>query len=361
MFGKGRIKNAVGLDIGSHSVKAVELRGKSKQGQDIFELKNIGYEPLPPEAIVEGTIIDTTAVAETIKMIFDENKISNKNVVISISGNSVIIKKISLPDMDTEELAESIIWEAKHNIPYPYEETNVDYAILKSANKEAETSLDILLVAAKKDKISNYSNAILQAQRNLAAIDVDIFALLNSCEINYPETFQNKTLALINFGAHITNLLIAEKGRPQIFRDLNIGGALFSENISKELNIGLDESEKLLKGIPVESIPGEQFQYFLQMNVQNLLEEIEKTFSFYEAGERKDNKIEIAYISGGLSKLPNLAEIVQQKIGIKTEIFNPFRNILHDASRFDSIYFDELASFFAVATGLAARSAVSGT
>jgi len=359
MFGKKRIKNAVGLDIGSHSIKVVEVRSKNKQGREIFELKSIGYEPLPHDAIVEGTIIDISAVAESIRAVFSENKISNKNVVISISGNSVIIKKISLPDMETEELAESIIWEAKHNIPYPYEETNVDYAILRPQDSEQEQNLDILLVAAKKDKVSNYSNAVKQARRTLTAIDVDVFALLNSFEINYPEYFKEKTVAMINIGSHLTNLVVIEKGRPQLFRDLNIGGASIAENISNELNITFDESEKLIKGIPVEQVSQEQFQHVLGMNLQNILDEIQKTFSFYEAGERVDKKIDTVYISGGLSKLKDLTGQIEQKVGIKTEIFNPFRMIEYNENKFDSLYFEDMAAFFGVATGLAVRSAVN--
>jgi len=129
MFGLGKAKGMVGLDIGSYSIKAIELKPKAKEGEGSFEVENVALEFLPHDAIVEGTIMDSEAVVETIKMIFDENKISNKNVNIAVSGSSVIIKKISLPSMETEELAESIIWEARHNIPYPYEETSVDYAI----------------------------------------------------------------------------------------------------------------------------------------------------------------------------------------------------------------------------------------
>ena len=140
-----RESDCVGLDIGSYSIKAVEFKSKQKAEEETFEIKRIGYELLPRDAIVDGSIIDPSAVTETIRMLFDENKISNKNVVLSISGNSVIIKKISLPVMEKEELAESIIWEAKHNIPYPYEETNVDYIILKPSHAKDEKNIDVLL------------------------------------------------------------------------------------------------------------------------------------------------------------------------------------------------------------------------
>ncbi len=354
MLGIGQPKQTIGLDIGSHSIKAVEL--KPKRGKEEgYSLKKIGYELLPPDAIVEGTIIDSAAVVETIKMIFDDNKISNKNVAISISGNSVIIKKISLPQMESEELAESIIWEAKHNIPYPYEETNVDYAILKPPDYSEDRNLDILLVAAKKDKIANYSNVIHQARKNLDAIEVDVFALQNSLEVNYPEIIDSKNIAVINLGANITNVIIIEKGIPQLFRDLSIGGSFFTENLSKDLSISFDDAEKLIKGLPVHDIQADQYKTVLNMNIQNLLDEIEKTFSFYEAGEKTGKKIDFVFLSGGLSKLKDLQNNFQQKFNIKTDLLNPFKKIEYDEKKFDSIYFDELYALFGVATGLALR------
>jgi type IV pilus assembly protein PilM len=355
MLGFGREKALIGLDIGSYSIKAVELKSKKKGADELYEVKKIGYELLPHDAIVEGTIIDSAAVVETIRMIFDENKITNRNVVISVSGNSVIIKKISLPSMDTEELAESIIWEAKHNIPYPYEETNVDYAILKSSEYSEDKNLDILLVAAKKDKIANYSNVVNQARKNLEAIEVDVFALQNALNVNYPELSKEKTIAIINLGANITNVIIIEKNVPQLFRDLSLGGSFFTENISKDLGISFDDAEKLLKGLPVKNVEPERYEAILNLNIQNILEETEKTFSFYEAGETSERKIEAIFLSGGLSKLKDLAAKFEQKFNIRTELFNPFRRIYYDEKKFDSIYFEEMAALFGVATGLATR------
>jgi type IV pilus assembly protein PilM len=345
----------VGLDIGSHSIKAVELTSKKKKDRDLFEVVRIGYELLPHDAIVEGTIIDSTAVVETIKLIFDDNKFKSRNVGISISGNSVIIKKISLPAMEKEELAESIVWEAKHNIPYPYEETNVDYAILRPPRGSEEKNLDILLVAAKKDKIANYSNVVNQARKNLVAIDVDVFALQNSLEVNYPDDFQNKIVAIVNIGANITNVAIIERGTSQLVRDLSLGGFFFIENMRKELNLSFDDAEKLLKGIPVKSIAPEKVDEVVSFNVKDLLDEIDKTFSFYEAGEKREKKIEQIYLSGGLAHLKNITKSCEQKFGIKTEIFNPFQNVQYDEKKLNPVYQQEMAALFGVAVGLAIR------
>jgi len=352
-----RTKELVGLDIGSSSIKAVELKSKKKGKEELYELFKLGYEVLPYDAIVEGTIIDTTTVAEIIKMVFNENRIDNKNVIISVSGNAVIIKKISLHPMEPDELAESIIWEAKHNIPYAYEEINIDYAIMEPAQKKEGEDLDILLVAAKKDKIENYSNVIHQARKNLEAIEVDVFALQNTLELNYPEIFQEKTVAIVNIGAHITNIIVIEKGNPQLFRDVALGGFFFTDHISKELNISLDEAEKIIKGIPLENVNPEQTELALDMNTKELLEEIEKTFSFYEAGEKKDKKIDHIFLSGGLAKLKNLNSQFEDKLKTKTEILDPFRKISFSEKKFDPAYIQEMAPLFGVAVGLATRKA----
>jgi len=355
MFGLQKTKGVVGLDIGSHAIKAVELIPKKKGGGETYELGKIGYEALPHDTIVEGTIIDSTAVVETIKMIFETNKIKNKNVAISISGNSVIIKKISLPQMDKEELAESIVWEAKHNIPYPYEETNVDYAILRPPRGSETKSLDILLVAAKKDKIANYSNVVHQAKKNLVAIEVDVFALQNALEVNYPETFEAKTVALVNIGANITNIVIIERGTSQLFRDLSLGGSFFTENMRKELNIGLDEAERILKGIPIKNVDEAHVEEVISQNVRDLVDEIDKTFTFYEAGDKKERKIEQIFLSGGLANLKVLPVAFEERFAVPTEIFNPFRNISYREKDFDSDLIKETPSLFGVAVGLALR------
>ncbi len=356
MFGLAKEKSVVGLDIGSYSIKAVELKIKQKGETTQYEVQKIGYEPLPHDAIVEGTIIDSTAVSETIKLLFENAKISSRDVAISISGNSVIIKKISLPNMDQQELAESITWEAKHNIPYNYEETNVDYHVVRSPRGREDT-VDILLVAAKKDKIANYSNAVSIARKNLVAIEVDIFSLINAFEINYPEIFKEKTVALINMGANITNVGIVEHGVPQLFRDLSLGGYFFTENIRKELGVSFEEAEAALKGIPGKNINADQFASVLTMNIRDLLDEMEKTFSFYEAGEKRERRIEQIFLSGGLSLIPNMVSAFELKFRIKTELFNPFKSIKYDEKKFDSIYFNEMAPVFGVAVGLSTRKA----
>ncbi len=355
MFGFKKDKALVGLDIGSHTIKVLELDIKKKGKRDAYSVARIGYEPLPRDAIVEGQIIDAAAVAETIRTAFDKAKIAAKDVVISIAGNSVIIKKIALPAMESEELAESIIWEAKHNIPYPYEETNVDYAILRPPVEGGERGLEILLFAVKKDKVSAYANVINLARKNLVAIEVDAFALYNALEINYPEEFAEKAVALINIGSCITTIVIVDRGAPQLFRDLSIGGSYFAENIRKDLNVGPQEADNLLKGLPSPSVEPFQVEAVLNMNIKGLIEEVEKTFTFFQAENKRDNRIEHIFLAGGLANLHGLAAAVEQKFAVKTTLFDPFRRVHYNEKKLDRMIYQEMAPLFGVVTGLATR------
>jgi len=355
MFGLKSNKAVVGLDIGSYAVKAIELRIGSKGKRAVYDVAKIGYELLPRDAIVEGSIVDPTAVVETIRTLFEKSKITTKDVVISTAGNAVIIKKIALPAMETEELAESIIWEAKHNIPYPYEETHVDYAILKPPRGSEERNLEILLVAVKKDKIDALRGVIRQARKNLEAVEVDAFALSNALEINYPQDFEEKTTALINIGANITTLIITDKGAPQLFRDLAIGGTFFLDNVRKDLNLGPDAAESLLRGDRPADVPAAEIEAVLGQSVKSLLGEIEKTFTFYQAENKQEKKIEQIFLCGGLANLAELAPAFETRFETKTVMFDPFRRVQYNEKKLGSVYYQEMASFFGVAVGLATR------
>jgi type IV pilus assembly protein PilM len=182
---------------------------------------------------------------------------------------------------------------------------------------------------------------------------VDVFALQNSLQTNYPESYYEKSIAIINIGAHITNMMVTENGIPQLFRDVAMGGFLFTENLSKQLNISFDEAEKLLKVVPEDNPNAEAIKSSMTMNTNELLEEIEKTFTFHEVGEQKEKKVDQIFLSGGLAKLNELQTHLQEKLSIETTILNPFQNIYYNEKKFDPVYIQDMAPLFGVALGLA--------
>src|SRR5580765_1322577 len=197
-----RAKALVGLDIGSSAVKAVELKPAGKS----YKVTAFGTEPLPPDSIVDGAIIDGAAVADAIRRLFDGRAIKTKDVAASLSGNAVIVKKISLPVMTDAELAESIYWEAEQYIPFDIQDVNLDYQILDAGRgPDSKGTMDVLLVAAKKEKIADYIGVITQAGRTAVVVDVDAFALQNAYETNYGLEPQSVVVPL-NAGASALNI-----------------------------------------------------------------------------------------------------------------------------------------------------------
>ncbi|MGH9976878.1 MAG: type IV pilus biogenesis protein PilM, partial [Nitrososphaeraceae archaeon] len=191
-------KEVVGLDIGSNSIKLAELK-ETKKG---YQLKNIGETLLPPEAIVNKVITNRDAVSEAIYSLIEELRVKTKNAVISISGHSVIIKKVSIPKMSEKELREAVPWELEQYIPQNIEDVNYDFQILPG--QTAEGNMDVLIVAAKKDITNDYINVVNDAGLNPVVVDVDVFALENMYEANYPES--GGVVALVNIGASVTNI-----------------------------------------------------------------------------------------------------------------------------------------------------------
>ena len=159
MFRKSRA--LVGLDVGSSAVKAVELKAVGKG----FSVSAFGTQPVPPDSIVDGTIIDASAVADAIREVFESNKaFTTKDVCASLSGNPVIVKKVRLPVMTKSELDESIYWEAEQYIPFEIQDVNLDYQILDpGTGPDSRGTMEVLLVAVKKEKIGDYSGVIALA------------------------------------------------------------------------------------------------------------------------------------------------------------------------------------------------------
>src|SRR5580765_1795122 len=198
MFGLTRSKAVVGLDIGSSAVKAVELKPSGKG----YKVSAVAIEPVPADAIVDGAIMDGGAVAAAIRRVFERKEFKNKEVAASLSGNAVIVKKISLPVMTEAELSESIYWEAEQYIPFDIQDVNLDYQILNAGTGEdSGGTMDVLLVAAKKEKIADYTGVISQAGRLPVIVDVDAFALQNAYEINYGLDPEAVVVLLLNAGA----------------------------------------------------------------------------------------------------------------------------------------------------------------
>ncbi|MBZ0273544.1 pilus assembly protein PilM [bacterium] len=342
----GRSKGLIGLDIGSSSVKVLELR-ETKTG---FQLANFGIEPLPHESIVDSTIMNAPAVVSAIRKVFTGNQIKTKDVATSVSGHSVIIRKITLPLMTDEEIASNIQWEAEQYIPFDINEVNIDYQRLEAATED-QGSQDVLLVAVKKDMVNDYIAVINEAGLNPVVMDVDAFSVQNMYEANY-ESPRGKVIALINIGAGVININIVRNANSVFTRDMAIGGNHFTEEIQKRLGVSFEEAEqiKLAGG-------GDRAKDVAEINEslsQAIALETQRSLDFFVATSAMGH-ISKVYLSGGCSKNPVLAETIEKQVGIPVEVINPFNNIEIDPKKFDMDYIRDVAPMCGVALGLALR------
>jgi type IV pilus assembly protein PilM len=342
-------KPVVGLDIGSSAVKAVELRPVGKG----YKVVAFGMEPLPPDAIVDGAIIDGAAVADAIRRLFDTQGITTREVAASLSGNAVIVKKITLPAMTDAELAASIMWEAEQYIPFDIQDVNLDCQVLSRPPKGvAAGTMDVLLVAAKKETLADYTGVIAQAGRIPSIMDVDAFALQNAYEVNYGA--RDAIVALLNVGASAININIVRGDQSLFTRDVPVGGNAYTEALQKDFQIPHEAADLLKRGIPADGLDPMQVQSTVLMVTEGLLLEVHKTLDFFRGTTGADH-IDLLLVTGGGAQVDGLVDALHDRLGIPVEVFDPFKAIAFEPSLFGVPSQAEAAAASAVAVGLALR------
>jgi len=344
----GRKKGVIGLDIGSSSIKLVEL----VESKNTYKLQNLGIAPLPPEAIVDGALMDSVTIIGAIRELIANTKAKTKDVITSVSGHSVIVKKITLPLMSDSELEESIQWEAERYIPFDINEVNIDFQIFGSSSENPEV-MDVVLVAAKKDIINDYVSVIIESGLNPVIIDVDSFAIENMLSVNY-EMEKDETVAMANVGASITNINILKNNMTAFTRDIFKGGNQITEEIQRQLHVDYEEAEKIKVGSKIDATSQSIIQEVLKSASESLAIEIGNSIEFFQSTTTYE-KISKLYLSGGGSKIKDFDIVLQQHIGIPVEIVNPFKKIEYSEKNFDLEYLREIGPMMAVGVGLATR------
>lgn len=347
MFGLfNKKKDLVGIDIGSSSIKLVQLW----QAKDGYQLLNAAVLPLPPEAIVDNSLMDTAAVVDAVKKLVTSLGIKTRDVACSISGNAVIIRKISLPTMTTEELEDQISWEAEQYIPFDIKDVHIDFQIL-GADPLDPSKIQVLLVASKKDIINDYVAVFNDAGLSLSVMDVDAFAVQNAFEIN--ADIANDVRALVNVGAGVMNINVV-KGETSLFtRDVQMGGNQYTEELQKQLGVSANDAETM-KMLAVQQQNGPLADVVNRVN-ETLSQEIRRSVDFYNSTALGEERIVRISMCGGCSKMSGLKEAVAAKLGVDVELLNPFERIKFNEKDFDPEYLQEIAPLMAVGVGLAIR------
>ena len=345
----GKKQSVAGLDIGSSSIKMVELDGKANN----LNLVSLGFENLPDDSIIDGQIMELNVVSDCIQNVCSNYQVNADHVVTGVSGHSVIIKNIVLPPMSREELEESIDWHAEEHIPYDLSDVSLDYQITENS----ADSTHVLIAACKRERIDNIRQAIQLAGKQPVAIDVDTFALQNCYEVNY-QPVESDVVTLLNIGASTMNVNIVKGTRSLFTRDITVGGSQFTDVLQRSLGLSFQQAEAMKRGVShaVEGVDEKSIEPLMSNVTEIVAMEIQKTFDFYRATtEDNHTVVQKILISGGGSKLNGLAQELSRRLELPVEVLNPFRNIRVDSRKFDSDYLSEIMPEMAVAVGLAVR------
>ena len=343
-------KLCIGIDIGTSAVKMCQLAG-SKKG---YTLERFGVVPLPSETIVDGAIMNSARVVEAIQELVTAQRVKSKQTAIAVSGHAVIIKKIPLPQMTPDELSDQIQWEAEQFIPFDIADVHLDVQIV---NKESaqKGQMDVVLVAAKKDYVNEYTSVVIEAGLEPLVCDVDAFAVQNMYEANYGIDAEH-TVALVNVGAAKTNINIIARGISSFTRDLTIGGNSFTEEIQKQLSVSREEAEALkMGGEPgktADAVVPAEVERALRQVAETVTTEIQRSIDFYAATSADPAPSQI-YVSGGTARLQPLIRALEARMSVKVAATDPFRQI-QVADR-DRDFVRTLGPAAGVAVGLALR------
>lgn len=346
----------MGVDISSTGIKLVEL-GRVRGG---FELKSMAVVPLPRDAIVENTIIDSMAVSQALLDAMEIARPSTRNVAFVVSGNAVIIRTVTMPTMTEFELETQIEFEADQHIPYDIDDVYLDFQILGKV-LEDDTQMEVVLAACKREVIEDYQLVLNEAGLTPTCVDCAVFTLENAAELLPDETGQEasdalvdsrdvRTHALVNIGANLININILQNGQMAFVRDQFYGSNNLTEEIQKAHGISYQAADQMkqenFSGIKTEALEG----FYV-----GLTSELVRSLDFYTASHA-EHPVQRLLLSGGSSLIPGLANELEQRLGIEAQVLNPLSAIKASNRKFDQEYLDRIGPMMMVPVGLALRS-----
>lgn len=336
----------VGLDIGSHAVKVCQL----KRSSNSYAIVTLGSTVLPEGAVEDGTLNDPEVVGKAIAGLFKNLKIKNKTVGFSISGYSVIVKKVNLAVMDEAQLESYITTEAEQYIPFDIEDVYLDFQDLKTNTKDNERT-DVMLVAAKKEIVDDYLDMLRSIALKPVIVDVDGFALENSYEHNYRAA---ENVALVDIGATKMNINIISQGVSVVARDIIVGSRQLTEQIMNAFDIDFEEAEAIKLGLTQPDDKRKEVENIFSSTCTQWILEIKKAIDLYHSNH-PDQPLSRIILSGGGAKVTGFINYLAQETKIPVELFNPFLNVESNQKKVDPEYLLNIGPEMAIATGIALR------
>ena len=340
----------VGIDIGSHAVKAVLL----SQGNEGYVLEDYAIEPMVRGSVIDREIQDIEAVGSVIAKIRQKISMKAKDAAAAVSGQTVITKTIYMDvALSEDELASQIEIEADSLIPYPLDEVSLDFEIL-DVNESDPSKVNVLLSAARTESIEARVAALEAGDFHTKVIDVESYAISRShdlCLSKLPDDAAEKTVAIVDIGATMTLFSVTKAGKHIYSRDQIFGGEQYTRSIVSYYNKSFEEAEaaKISNDLP----PNYTFEVLAPFHTI-LIQQIRRAIQMFLTSSGA-SKVDYLLVSGGTASIEGIEKLLTDELGIHTVIANPFNDmILADSINEEALV--NVAPQLTVATGLALRS-----
>ncbi|MBA1146725.1 pilus assembly protein PilM [Ectothiorhodospiraceae bacterium WFHF3C12] len=339
----------IGVDISSTAVKLLEL------GKQDTRYKVLAYavEPLPPNAVVEKSIANPEAVADTIRSALKRAQTKTKTAAVAVPGSAAISKTLILPaDLSDEEMEAQIELQADQYIPYPLDEVNTDFQVIGPAATNPN-EVEVLLVASRSENVEARLDCISSAGLTAKIVDVESYAMETAFELVAPTLPcpPDSTLALIDVGATMTTLTVLEEGRIVYTREQVFGGKQLTEEIMRRYGLSYEEAGRAKRQ---GGLPDNYEEEVLEPFKEAMGQQVSRSLQFF-FGASQHNAVEHIVLCGGCASIPGITEIIAERTGTETSTANPF-NDMAVASRIRPQMLAEDAPALMIACGLAMRS-----
>ena len=349
-----------GVDLGTHTIKMCQIQ-KTASG---FQMTRFAEGPTPSLTIKDGQIIDARTLGEQVKNLITTNKMNMDKVVGAVSGQAVVIRPINMTSMSERELQNAIKFEAERYLPYSVADAQIKGTILRKNVEGDDKSMEVLLVAAPNEVVSNTQEVIKMAGVVPLAIDLEPFALVRAAQVILSDILSSQTIALINLGASSSSINIFKEGILRHNRTITTAGNSFTKSIGQSLNLSFEEAEKIKKekgvirvekdATPVAPTTMRIFNVIIPV-LNDLVTEIQRSFDFYRARYRGES-VDLILLSGGTARFKNIDAYISNELGIPCEVADPLKNVdISDVPGYTQEELRELAPSLMVVVGLSLR------
>jgi type IV pilus assembly protein PilM len=329
----------IGLDIGSSSIRAVEVR----RGKDEYALSNFGQVPLPPGAVAGGVVQDPVLVTAALKQLWAACKFGTRNVALGVTNPQLVVREMSVANLPAKEMRQSLPFQVKDALPLAVERSLLDFYPLEDPGDSP--TVRGLLIAMPKDAVLASVGAAEKAGLHVKAVDLASFALLRAAS-----RLDAQVEAIVDIGLDVTSVVVHADGEPLIVRTVPRGGEEVTQSIATRLGIPVAEAEalKCRYGLHGDGFPDTVTA--AADAVRPLVSELRSSFTYLASGERQKQVTRVS-LCGGSALMPGLAEHLQQQLNL-TVLYADGASRLRDTRKGRARGFDSFVPSAAVSIGL---------